>query len=393
MTEPYDLLPDDTVEAAPAPNYVQLTQQRVPLRRAAEVFAKPDDAGRYPIVVLIKQGGRFSAQLLLVAGAVAATVVLLPVGPILTIAGLVGAVGLLFAGSARAVLVPVPEGTQAVLAERGRFLRVAGPGIQRVPPTVVVTHVVTTREIPFGTLVRGAPLADEVRVDVDLLFTFRIVDPGKFVYNTTAPDFDAFCLSASHAVVRQVARTIRSDQVLEIQLTESAPLQEALAGPLARYGVEVTRVFVSRLDLPADFLATREARRLAVLRTGQQEEQAGLDRRVQSDRDALARQEAQARFERAQEQAELAAAVRRREIELDAETESLRLARLQERLAAYPEAARWDWAGERLRVARKLAGNSRAIIQLGGEGDITDALVAGTSIDPPAEAGAAGAKG
>jgi len=110
--------------------------------------------------------------------------------------------------------------------------------------------------------------------------------------------------------------------------------------------------------------------------------QAGLDRRVQADRDALARQEAEARFERARGQAELAAAVRRREIELDAETEALRLAKLQERLAAYPEAARWDWAGERLKVARKLAGNSRAIIQLGGAGDVADALVAGAAVDP-----------
>jgi hypothetical protein len=143
-----------------------------------------------------------------------------------------------------------------------------------------------------------------------------------------------------------------------------------------------------RVEPPRDFLASREARRLAVLRTSEQEEQAGLGRRMQADRDALARQEAQARFEREQEKAELAAAVRRREIELEAETEALRLARLQERLAAYPEAARWDWAGERLKVARRLAGNSRAIIQLGGAGDIADALVAGASTEGERSPGA-----
>jgi regulator of protease activity HflC (stomatin/prohibitin superfamily) len=391
VTEPYSLPPDDA-GAEPlvtAPSYVQLTQQRVPLRRAAEVLSTPDDAGRYPIIVLVRQGGRFSLQLLLVAGAVAAVAVAAPVGPLLTIAGLVAAVVILFAGSARAVLASIPEGSQAVLAERGRFARIAGPGVQRVAPTIVVTHVVTTRDIPFGTFVRGALLADEVRVDVEILFTFRIADPGKFVYKTTAPDFDAVCLSVVNAVVREVARTIRSDQVLEIQMSDSEPLREALSAPLDRYGVEVSRVLVTRVDPPADFLATREARRLAVLRTGQQEEQAGFERRVQSDRDALIRQEAQARFERQREQAELAAAVRRREIELEAEVESLRLAKLQERLAAYPEAARWDWAGQRLKVARKLAGNSRAIISLGGTGDVADALVAGASIEASEAAGGA----
>jgi regulator of protease activity HflC (stomatin/prohibitin superfamily) len=395
VTEPYVATedPGELDEAlVVAPSYVQLTQQRVRLRRAGEVFATPDDAGRYPIVVLVKQGGRFQVEVILSAAAVAAVAVLLPVGPVLTVVGLVAAVALLLAGSARAVLVPIPEGTQAVLAERGRFLRVAGPGVQRVPPTVVVTHLVTTREIPFGSFVRAAPTADDVRVDVEVLFTFRLDDPGKFVYNTTAPDFDAVCLGTAQATVREITRAVKSEAALDMVGRESPLLRDALSSALERFGVRVTRVLVVRVDPPPDFLASREARRLAVLRTSQQEEQAGLDRRVQADRDALVRQEAHARFERAQEQAELASAVRRREIELDADVEALRLEKLQDRLARFPEAARWDWAGERLKVARELAGNSRAVIQLGGSGDIADALVArtfaeradGSPGDPPA---------
>jgi regulator of protease activity HflC (stomatin/prohibitin superfamily) len=386
VTEPYAAPADaDQLDEAlvTAPSYVQLTQQRVRLRRAAEVFATPDDAGRYPIVVLIKQGGRFQTELIIVAAAIAAVVVVAPLGPLLTIAGLVAAVALVVAGSSRAVLVPVPEGTQAVLAERGKYLRIAGPGVQRVAPTVVVTHLATTREIPFGVLVRAAPTADDVRVDVEVLFTFRIAQPGKFVYNTTAADFDAVCLGAAQATVRETVRAVGSEVVLDMVGGESEVLQAALSSSLESYGVEVSRVLVVRVDPPADFLASHEARRLAVLRTSEQEQQAGLSRRLQSDRDALVRQEAQARFERADEQAQLAAAVRRREIELEAETEALRLEKLQERLAAYPEAAHWDWAGERLKVARKLAGNSRAIIQLGGGGDLVDALVAGSSVERP----------
>jgi len=405
VTEPYaaPAEPAELEEAlVTAPSYVQLTQQRVSLRRAAEVFASPDDAGRYPIVVLIKQGGRFQVELLIVAAAVAAAAVLLPLGPVLTIAGIVAAVALLVGGSARAVLVPVPEGTQAVLAERGRFLRVAGPGVQRVPPTVVVTHLVTTREIPFGALVRAAPTADDVRVDIEILFTFQIQEPGKFVYNTTAPDFDAVCLGSAQATVREIARSVKSETILDMVGRESDTVREALSSALERYGVRVTRVLVVRVDPPPGFLATREARRLAIIRTTQQEEEAGLDRRVQADRDALARQEAQARFERQKEQAELAAAIRRREIELEADTEALRLEKLQERLAAFPEAARWDWAGERLKVARKLAGNSRAMLHLGGGGgDVADVLAAGAFMEPgvreaaddPAAGDAPGAKG
>jgi regulator of protease activity HflC (stomatin/prohibitin superfamily) len=389
VTEPYPA-PADPNEAEEAlvmaPSYVQLTQQRVRLRRAGEIFATPDASGRYPIVVLVKQGGRFQVEAIIVAAAVAAGVVALPLGPILTIAGLVVAAGLVLAGSARAVMFTVPEGTQAVLAQRGRFLRVVGPGTQRVSPTVVVTHLVTTREIPFGALVRAAPTADDVRVDTEVLFTFQIADPGKFVYNTTAPDFDAVCVGAAQATIREITRSVMSEVVLDMVGRESAALQEALSSALERYGVRVTRVLVMRVEAPPGFLDSREGRRLAVLRTSEQEEQATLDRRLQADRDALVRQEAQARYQRAQEEAELASAVRLREIELDAQAEALRLEKLGERLARFPEAARWDWAGERLKVARELAGNSRAMLNIGGNGDVADVLAAGALSEPVAGA-------
>jgi hypothetical protein len=63
--------------------------------------------------------------------------------------------------------------------------------------------------------------------------------------------------------------------------------------------------------------------------------------------------------------------MRRRVIELEAKTEEFRLAKLEERLRNYPEATRWEWQGDQLAVARALAGNTRAIVQLGN----TDTLV------------------
>src|SRR5512135_2354835 len=130
MTEPYVAEPsgaeaEEPIPAA-APTYVQLTQVRVPLRRAAEALTTPDELGRYPIVVVIRQGGRFSVEVL------------------------VAAVALLIGASSRAVLVPIPEGTKGILTQAGRVFRVADAGIQRVPPTVLVSHVVSTRDVPFS---------------------------------------------------------------------------------------------------------------------------------------------------------------------------------------------------------------------------------------------------
>jgi regulator of protease activity HflC (stomatin/prohibitin superfamily) len=400
VTEPYTPPPEPTgyEQEAPvvtSPSYVQLTQQRVRLGRAAEAFATPDEVGRYPIVVLVKSGGRFQVQVLLVAGAVALAAVLLPVGPVLTIAGLVAAVALVIGGSARAVLLPVPEGTQAILVQAGRYFKTAGAGVQSVPPTVIVSHLVTTREIPFSALAREVPAADDVRVDVEILLTFRIVEPRKFVFNTTAPDFDAVCQGAGQSAVRRLLRGIGSEAVLDLALRDSDDLRAMISATLEPYGVEVTRVLVVRLDAPPEFLVTREGRRLAMLQTGEQAERATYDLAVQANRDAVARAELQARFARATEETRLAAEVERLQVELESEREALRLARLEERLAASPNAARWDWETQRLRVARALARNSRAMLQLGGSGDIADALVTRAFLerDDAAAAGEAPAGG
>jgi hypothetical protein len=128
-----------------------------------------------------------------------------------------------------------------------------------------------------------------------------------------------------------------------------------------------------------------------MLQTGEQAERAAYDLGVQANRDAVARAEQQARFARATEQVRLTAEVERLKVELESEREAFRLARLEERLAASPNAARWDWAGERLKVARKLAGNSRAMLQLGGSGDIADALVTRAFMERDEAPGAGGA--
>ncbi len=387
MTEPATAPAEEAVyeQTGAPPAYVQLTQARVSLRRAAEALATPDEQGRYPILVLIKQGGRFQVELLLVAAVVAAAAVALPVGPILTVVGLVAAVALLIGGSSRALLVPIPEGTKGILTQAGKTYRVASPGVQRVPPTVLVSHVVATREVPFSAVARAVATSDDVRVDVQLLVTFRIEEPAKFVYQTTAPDFDAVCQGASQTAIRLAVRGIASDAVLDFADKDSDDLRASIGDQLAAYGVLVTQVLIVRIDPPPDFLAIREARRLAILQVAEQEQRFGLERRIQMDREALVREESQARLGRALEEVELEARIKQRAEELEGEREAYRLARLEERLAAYPSAAQWDWASEKLDVAKALAKNSRAMIQLAGAGDVADVILQRALLDDGAD--------
>ena len=63
-------------------------------------------------------------------------------------------------------------------------------------------------------------------------------------------------------------------------------------------------------------------------------------------------------------------------VEQEAAVEALRLQRLQERLQQFPEATKWEWEGVKLDVARSLAGNTRAFVQVGEGTDIARAFVA-----------------
>ena len=344
---------------APAP-YIQLTQARVPLDEAGVAFGVPDASGRLPIVILPSAPYRIRNSLV-IAGVVA-----LVVGFILDLelaargGLLVAGVLLIVLGVFRAFMVPVPEGSKAILLRRGRIDRTIGPGNHIIPPWIAVSHLVTTREIPFDVPVTEVPTQEGLRVSIDVLLTFGIVRPEQFVYAISAPDFDQVCQAAGQDALRMLIRSVPTEHVLDLAGTESAQLAESTGAALAAYGVEVVRVVILRIRPPDEFMRAMEGRRIAVVQRDEEVERHALEQRRQADRESLERQRVEAKREL---------------LELEAANEALRLERLQERLAAYPEAARFDLETARLDVARALAGNTRAMLQVGTGGDIASALV------------------
>src|SRR4029450_8017006 len=202
-----DLPPPTTADAAPMPGTapvlaIQLTQVRVPLQDAAEALSTPDSSGRVPIVVLPKHALRIRNELVIagiiaiVAGFIIDTELAFRGGAI----GLGGA--LIVLGVFRSFMVPVPEGSKAVLLKGGRFFKTLGPGNRFVVPWIVVSHVVTTRETPFDAPAASIPTKDNVRTNVDILMTFTISSPERFVFTISAPDFDQICQATCQEKLR-----------------------------------------------------------------------------------------------------------------------------------------------------------------------------------------------
>jgi regulator of protease activity HflC (stomatin/prohibitin superfamily) len=360
---------------------IQLTQVRVPLDEAADALATPDQLGRLPIVILPRHALRIRNELVI------AGLLVLVVGFLLdlTLAVRGGAIAigvlLIILGIFQSFRVPVPEGSQAVLLRGGRFQRTLGPGNHWVAPWIIVSHIVTTRETPFDAPAVSIPTKDNVRTNVDILMTFTIAAPEKFVFTISAPDFDQICQATCQENVRLLVRDKDSDEVLDLGPADTERLAAGIGTTLEAYGVQVVRVVLTHVTPPIEFIASRESRRLATIQRAEEEEHHALALLRQADLEELDRVRISARHEA---------------IELEAANEVARLERLESRIRDYPNAMHWDNETLRLEIARSLAGNTRAMVQVGQGADVANSLLMHTLPDngtPPAAAPEAGAEG
>lgn len=352
--------------APPPPPSPQLTQVRAPLDEASEALSTPDASGRLPIVLLPKQTARVRNDFVAlgILALIAGVLFDIPI-PVRGGAGAVG-VALIVLGVFRSFLVRVPEGAQAVLLQRGRFLRTIPAGNHVVAPWIIVSHVVTIRETTFDAPATEVPTRDDVRTNVDILITFRIAHPEQFVFTISAGDFDEVCQATCQEAVRLAVRETGSEEILDLAATDAERLRVAIDAALEPYGIEVVRVVVTHVTPPAAFMASREARRLATVRRAEEEEHHALALLRQHDLEELEQQRITAH---------------RQAIELEAANEVVRLERLQARLGNFPGAMHWDVETQRLEVARALAANPRAMVQVGPSSDVAAALLMATVTD------------
>jgi regulator of protease activity HflC (stomatin/prohibitin superfamily) len=371
---------DEPITTESEASYTQLTQVRVPLEDAGEAFATRDASGRIPIVLVPKQLNRVRNELVIVGVLLLAGGILLHLleNNVAWIAlGLLLAVLMIVVGIYRSFIVRVPEGTNGLLARGGRYYKTIRSGTNVIPPWIMVTHLVTRREIPFDVPVVEAPSSDNVRASVDTLVTFNIDDPYKFVYSISADDFDSVFQAVCQDGLRKLVRHIAAEQVPDLAKQNLAELAETLGSEVDSYGVKISKITITFAQPVVEVMRSLEARQIASVQEQEQAQQQALALRREKDAQELAYQKVLARVERQKELLRLKlqeAELRRQLVEKEAETEEFRMAKLEQRLKDYPTAAQWEWQGEQLNVARALAGNTRAMLQIGEASDILRAF-------------------
>ena len=223
------------------------------------------------------------------------------------------------------------------------------------------------------------PTCDNVRATIDMLVSFTISDAYRFVYSISADDFDQVFMAACHDALRLQVRQITSDQVVDLNQSSAQELVEAIGADVESYGVTINKVkYHLRRRLPKSLSNRRRCSRLSVLQRKEQTEKQTLAIQRQADEDELARLRVIAQVEREKEALQIQIQVAELEkhiTELRAEAEEMRLSRLEERLKKYPLAARWEIEKAQMEIASSLAGNTRAVVQVGHGSDIARAFV------------------
>ncbi len=358
--------------------YIQITEAWAPQVRAAEALDTRDAYGRVPVVVRIRQRPPLRVELLLIAGALILVALVVPVDTILRVLLAIAAVAALASSLVTRTFLRIPAGAVGLVMRAGKHDAVLPEGIHRVNPFLVLTHIVSTREVAFDVPVSEVRSADGVAITVDLLLTLGIADPAKLVYSITPSDLDQLTQASTQDAVRTLVRGVDALAALDLGSAEADRLRATIDAKLEAYGVDVRGAAFTRVTLPAPLTASLEARRLAAVQLAEEDEIHALAQRRLADRTSLLAQEAEAR---------------RAAVEHEAAAEAVRLQRLEERLAASPHAARYDLEMERIRVAQALATNTRAVVSFGGGDLVQDLLVGGTastdgSTVPPAPAAA-----
>jgi regulator of protease activity HflC (stomatin/prohibitin superfamily) len=298
-------------------------------------------------------------EALLLAALLVASGIFVPVSIELRGILILGAILAVVLGLANRIVIRVPAGAVGLVIRGGTYRATLANGVHRVSPNVLLSHVVTTRELGFDVPVTEVLSSDGVGVVVDVLLTLGIEDHAKLVYNMTMGDLDQLLHAAARDAVRGLVRETPALDSLDYGEAAAERLRSAIDAKLATYGVVCRAVTFTRIQLPAPIAASLEARRLATVQLAEEDESHTLNLRRLADRATLVAQEQESR---------------QRAVELEAAAEAKRLESLEQRLTRYPRAAAYDLETGRLRVAQQLAGNSRAVVNVGG-GDLVSGLL------------------
>jgi regulator of protease activity HflC (stomatin/prohibitin superfamily) len=134
----------------------------------------------------------------------------------------------------------------------GRYVRLAGPGLNFITPFVERIRVVDMREQVVDVPPQEVITKDNVVVTVDAIIYFEITDPVKVLYNVA--QFRYATIKLAQTNLRNVIGDMALDETLTSREKINLHLRQVLDEATDKWGARATRVELQRIDPPADIM-------------------------------------------------------------------------------------------------------------------------------------------
>jgi membrane protease subunit HflK len=169
--------------------------------------------------------------------------------------------GILFS-MARAAVYKIRPYERGLHLRGGRFVNVDDPGWHVQIPfvdTVIIINVIE-RSGTIDSL--AAMTADDVTMDVSLLYTYKVTDPARYQLEVWDPE--AIVAGFVQGTLRDVVNTRHMDEVMHSRAAINAEVMAILQQKQSQYGVEFILVQIQNAAPPVEVVDAIKNRMVAV---------------------------------------------------------------------------------------------------------------------------------
>lgn len=163
---------------------------------------------------------------------------------------------------ARAAIYKIRPYERGLHLRGGRFMGIDEPGWHMQIPFVDTVIGLNVIERPGKIDKLAAMTADDVTMDISLIYTFRVVDPVRFALEVTEPGKIVY--SFVEGTLRDVVNTRKMDEVMHSRAEINQEVMAALQQREDQYGVEFILVQIQSASPPAEVVNAIKDRMVAV---------------------------------------------------------------------------------------------------------------------------------
>lgn len=170
--------------------------------------------------------------------------------PIAIVVGIIALIGIAVLVGAVKIVRPYQRG----LVERlGKFKTTREPGLNLIMPFIETMQLIDMREQVVDVPPQEVITADNVVVSVDAVVYYEATDPQRLIYNVA--DFFTALTKLAQTNLRNLIGDLELDLALTSRDTINTQLREVLDDATDKWGVQVVRVEIQRIDPPPDIVS------------------------------------------------------------------------------------------------------------------------------------------